>query len=137
MSLVKNKALVRHFFEVSVEESLAIVDETMAPDFVYHTLEGDLNRDLYKQVNAAVLAAFPDVRYAVDDMIAEGDRVVTRWTMQATHQGEFNGIPATNKAVTLTGVSIDRLVGGKIVETWQFYDALGFLQQLGAIPASG
>ena len=137
MSVEENKAIVRHFFEVSVEESLAIVDQTMTPDFVYHTLEGDLDRALYKQVNAAVLAAFPDVHYAVDDMIAEGDEVVTRWSMVATHQGEFNGIPATNKVVTLKGVSIDRLVGGKIAETWQFYDAFGFLQQLGAIPSPG
>ena len=131
MSTEVNKVIVRSFFDADVQESLAMVDEVMHPDFVYHTLEGDTNREQYRQINAAVLAAFPDVRYDVEDVVAEGDKVVTRWKMRATHLGEFNRIPATNKEVTLKGVSIDRLSEGKIVETWQFYDALGFLQQLG------
>ena len=131
MSTEVNKVIVRSFFDADVQEALAMVDEVMHPDFVYHTLEGDTNREQYRQINAAVLAAFPDVRYDVEDVVAEGDKVVTRWKMRATHLGEFNRIPATNKEVTLKGVSIDRLSEGKIVETWQFYDALGFMQQLG------
>ena len=131
----ENKSAVRRFFESPVAEVLDMVDTVMTPDFQYHTVGGDMDRELYKQVNAAVLEAFPDVRYAIDDMIAEGDTVVTRWTMTATHEGEFNGIPPTNKQVVLSGVSIDRLIGGKFVETWQFYDALGFMQQLDAIPS--
>ena len=134
MTLDENKAVVRAMFEVSVEESIAMADEAMAADFVYHTVGGDMDRDMYKQVNAAVLAAFPDLRYSADDMIAEGDRVATRWTMYGTHMNEFNGIPATNKPITLSGVSIDRLAGGKIVETWQFYDTMSLLRQLGAVP---
>ena len=134
MTLEENKALIRGAFEVSVEKSIAMADEMMAPEFVYHTVGGDMDLEMYKQVNTAALAAFPDLRYTADDMIAEGNTVVTRWTMYGTHKNEFNGIPATNKAIVLTGVSIDRLAGGKIVETWQFYDAMTMLQQLGAFP---
>lgn len=130
----ENKTAVRRFFEAPVAEALAMVDEFMTPDFQYHTVGEDMDRELYKQVNAAILDAFPDVRYDIDDMVAEGDKVATRWTMTATHKGEFNGIPPTNKQVVLTGVSIDRLMEGSCAETWQFYDALGFMQQLGAIP---
>lgn len=134
MTLEENKGVVRAMFEVSVEESIAMADEVMTPDFVYHTVGGDMDREMYKQVNAAVLAAFPDLRYTADDMVAEGDRVVTRWTMFGTHMNEFNGIPAANKEIRLSGVSIDRLAGGKIVETWQFYDSMTLLQQLGVAP---
>ncbi len=75
------------------------------------------------------------MRFVVEDIADSGDQVWTRWSMKGTHQGEFNGIPATGKAVMLSGVSIDRYAGGHIVECWQFYDALGFMQQLGVIPA--
>ena len=133
MSVEENNALVRFFFEASVEEVLSKVDELMAPDFVYHTDEGDLDRETYKMVNAAVLAAFPDLRYTIDDLIVEEDKAATRWTMTGTHQAEFNGIPATNKAIKLTGVSIDRLKDGKFVETWNFFDSMTMLKQLGVV----
>ena len=133
MSVEENKALVRYFFEASVEEVLSKVDELMAPDFVYHTDEGDVDRETYKLVNSAVLAAFPDLRYTIDDLIVEEDKAATRWTMTGTHQAEFNGIPATNKAIKLTGVSIDRLKDGKFVETWNFFDSMTMLKQLGVV----
>jgi steroid delta-isomerase-like uncharacterized protein len=80
------------------------------------------------------LAAFPDIQITVDDEIAEGDRVVCRWTVTGTHQGEFMGIPPAGKAVTRAGVAIYRLVNGKIAENWLFADDVDFMQQLGALP---
>ena len=93
MSVEENKASIRAFFEMDVGQSLDTVDELFHPDFVYHTLDGDIDREGYKQLNAAILASFPDCRYSLDDIIAEGDKVVERWTMYATHKAEFNGIP--------------------------------------------
>jgi steroid delta-isomerase-like uncharacterized protein len=81
--------------------------------------------------------AYPDTKLTIDDQIAEGDRVVTRWTAAGTHQGELFGMPATGKHVKVTGIFIDRVVDGKIVETWGEFDALGMMQQVGAIPAPG
>jgi predicted ester cyclase len=75
--------------------------------------------------------AFPDVRLTINDQIAEGDIVVTRWTATGTHNGELMGIAPTSKRATVTGVDIDRYQGGKVVEAWASYDMLGLLQQLG------
>lgn len=82
-----------------------------------------------------VLSAFPDLRYTVDDAIAEGDKVVLRITARATHQGEFQGIPPTGRQVTWTEIHIGRLANGKLVEHWGNVDQLGLLQQIGAIPS--
>jgi predicted ester cyclase len=87
-----------------------------------------------KQMIPAFLTAFPDQHYTVEELIAEGDKVVCRFTFRATHQGDFMGIPPTGKAVTVTGIYISRLSGGKFVEDWRQVDDLGWLQQLGAIP---
>jgi predicted ester cyclase len=71
----------------------------------------------------------------IEDQIAEGDRVVTRWSGQSTHQGEFMGIPPTGKTVRVTSISIDRVAGGQIVESWWESDQLGMMQQLGVVPS--
>ena len=78
---------------------------------------------------------FPDIDVSVDDLIAEGDRVVIRWTGTGTHSGEFMGVPATGVKISVTGIAIDRIEGGKIVEHWEQFDTLGMMQQLGAIPS--
>jgi predicted ester cyclase len=70
-------------------------------------------------------------------IVADGDKVVTRWTVQATHQGELNGIPATGKRVTVTAMTIDRITDGKVIESWTIFDALGLMQQLGVVPSPG
>jgi steroid delta-isomerase-like uncharacterized protein len=80
-------------------------------------------------------AAFPDLKITVEDQIAEGDKVVTRWTAEGTHDGDLPGLPASGRSSTVTGIGIDRIEGGKIVEAWGNWDTLGMLQQLGAIPA--
>ncbi len=81
--------------------------------------------------------AFPDIQMSVEDVIAEGDKVVARWTVCATHQGELMGIPPSGNRMEVTGISIGRIEGGKFVETWSNYDTLGMMQQIGAIPEPG
>jgi len=90
-----------------------------------------------KQVFKEFVAAFPDFQLTVEDMIAEGDKVASRLTLRATHRGEFQGVPATGKQVTQTGIDIVRIAGGKVVERWSEFDNLGLLQQLGAVPQPG
>ncbi len=82
-------------------------------------------------------SAFPDAQVTIDDIIAEGDRVVTRWTIRATHKGELMGIAATGKQVAFTGMAISRIEGRRIAEDWVISDALGLMQQLGAVPLPG
>ena len=87
------------------------------------------------QFYGTLRAAFPDLHFKVEDQIAAGDRVVTRWTASGTHAGEFQGIPADRQAVRITGIDIDRFVDGKVVECWPEVNELGLLQQLGVLPA--
>ena len=81
-------------------------------------------------------AGFPDLHFTVEDQIAEGDMVVTRWTARGTHTGEFQSIPATGKAIRVAGTDIDRVIDGKSVECWAHVDELGLMQQLGAVAAA-
>lgn len=140
MSTDENKALIRRFNEEAWNKgNLAIIDEVFASNWVGHDLAPGLppDREGLKQMAGAFRAAFSNIRTSVDDEIAEGDKVAWRWTFKGSHTGEFMGIPPTGKEITLTGVSIDRLAGGKFVERWDGVDTLGMLQQLGAIPAPG
>jgi predicted ester cyclase len=93
--------------------------------------------EAYKQLLSVYVTAFPDLQFTIEDMIAEGDTVVVRYTTRGTHQGNFRGIPPTGKQVSGTGMFIDRLVNGKAVEQWFNGDDLGLLQQLGVIPSMG
>jgi predicted ester cyclase len=81
--------------------------------------------------------AFPDLHFTLEDRIAEGDKVVSRWTFHGTHKGELQGMPPSGKQVTMTGISIDRLAWGKVVESWDNPDQLGLLQQIGALATPG
>ena len=89
---------------------------------------------MYKHVCLLYLAAFPDLRITTDDIIAEGDKVVARWTVTGTHQGELMGIPASGKQISFTGMTVHRFVDGKIAENWWSYDAMGMMQQITAPP---
>jgi steroid delta-isomerase-like uncharacterized protein len=116
-----------------------LIDELVAPEFVGHdpALPQDIaGPDGQREVVSGYRAAFPDLEVTIDDQIAEGDRVVTRWTARGTHTGDLWGIPGTGKQVTVTGTSIDRNQDGRIVETWSHWDALGLMQQLGVVPAA-
>ncbi len=139
MSAEENKRISRRVAEEAFSHgNVDVIDELVAENFVNHDpgLPPDLppGRDGLKELVRFYKSAFPDAELIVEDQFAEGDRVVTRYIGRGTHQGDFGGIPATGKQVTVTGITIDRLEGGKIAESWNEYDQLGLLQQLGAIP---
>ena len=114
---------------------MALIDEFF-PDCVYRgPAVGELRGEAYKQFLTQVLAAFPDGRWTVEDQVAEGDKVATRWSFTGIHRGNLMGIAPTGNQVKTSGVMIDRIVGGKIAEEWEEYDALGMMQQLGAVPS--
>lgn len=135
MSTENNKANVRRGYEAVNQKNLAVFDELLTPDIVFHiastTMQG---LEAYKQFLAMLFTAFPDLQFTIEDMIAEGDFVVVRHTTRGTHQGNFRGIPPTGKQVSGTGMFIDRIVNGKAVEQWMNGDDLGLLQQLGVVP---
>jgi steroid delta-isomerase-like uncharacterized protein len=116
--------------------AMAVIDELYATDIVMHSSTGEDIRGLenYKQFYSEELTAFPDSHITVDDLIVEGDKAVVRYTYTGTHKGQWKGIPATHKKITIRGIHIDRIVGGKIGEEWARYDTLGAMQQLGLIP---
>lgn len=138
MALEENKALVRRFIEdVFHKRNLAAIDEFVAADQVDHTLPPQLppTTDGTKRAIGMFLTAFPDVQIAIDDMIAEGDRVAVRYTSSGTQRGSFGGMPPTGRKVRIPSYLIARVADGKIVEQWGMDDQLGMLQQLGVIPA--
>jgi steroid delta-isomerase-like uncharacterized protein len=134
-----NKTVSRRFFEeVFSKGNLNVLDEIIAKDHVNSgpgTISGLPNGlEGTKQFVTAYRNAFPDIHLTIDEQIAEGDKVVTRWTGHGTHQGELAGLPATGKSTTVTGIVVDRLVNGKIAESWGIFDEFGMMQQLGVIP---
>jgi steroid delta-isomerase-like uncharacterized protein len=139
MSTEENKTLMRHFYEeVFNQKNVAAIDDFIAPTFVNHSASqlgltaGDLEH--VTQFVSMVMQVFPDLHYTVEDLVAEGDKVVARLTISGTQQGAFMGIPSTGKHATISDIEIFRITGGKAVETWVQVDFLGLLQQLGAIP---
>jgi steroid delta-isomerase-like uncharacterized protein len=115
---------------------LSVLDTSVADDHVDHDDDGDeIGRALLAQGIGEYLAAFPDMRMTFDEQIADGDRVVTRWTATATHQAALQGIPATGRSAQISGIFIHRLSEGIVTETWASFNRLGLLQQLGVIPA--
>ncbi len=140
MSVEENKAIIRR----SVEEfwnkgNIAAIDEFYASNYVGHDPSklhaGNLEE--FKGSAMAVFAGFPDLQVTIEDMVAEGDRVVKHWTARGTHQGEFMGIAPTGKQITITGMDIYRIAGNKIEECWSNSDSLGMMQQLGVVPPPG
>ena len=133
----ENKLLMRRVVEeVWNRGNYAVLGELAANDIVIHIPPDDVHGPAgIEQFWATLREAFPDMCFTIEAQVAEGDRVVTRWTARATHKGEFQGIPPTGKQVCVTGIDIDRIVNGKNVETWTNMDELGLLQQLGALPA--
>jgi steroid delta-isomerase-like uncharacterized protein len=137
MSLADNKNVVSRFLEeVMNKGNQAVGDQLVATGFVDHSPMPGFSPDAtgFKKGLAAVRAAIPDMKYTIEDIIAEGDKVVARWRASGTHKGEMFGIPPTGKSTTVTGMDIFRVANGKLVEFWLNWDQLGMLQQLGAIP---
>ena len=139
MSTEDNKALMRRAYEeVYNQRNLAVLDELCDPDFIYHTVSMTIQGlEAYKHFVSLLFSAFPDGRFSIEDLIAEGDRVVVRHTFGGTHQGNFRGIPPTGKNVTTTAIVISRISNGKGIEAWFNGDDLGRLQQLDVIPTPG
>jgi steroid delta-isomerase-like uncharacterized protein len=140
MTLEQNKALVRRVLdEVWSQGKLAVVDELYAADFVSHQhshAEGPQDvrsLDALKAFVREFREAFPDFHDIIEDQVAEGDKVVTRFTSVGTHRGPLMGLEPTNKPVQWLGIAIDRVVGGKIAENWVSWDMMGMLQQLGTV----
>ena len=143
MSSEENKKLMRQFtadfnsFKGDAIKIRALYEKFLAPNYVGHNLlSGDMNRE--KRIQSVVMSAsvIPDLNYTEEDMIAEGDRVVTRYTARFTHTGPFMGIPPTGKQIAVRGVQINRIVDGKNAETWDFMDYMGVMTQLGVMPGT-
>ena len=134
--LEANKAIARRLFEVALnQDNLDVYNEVHSKDFVAHA--GKRSAGLAEDLRDAKgwRQAFPDGQYTIDQVIAEGDRVVVQFTARGTNTGTGNGLPATGKRIEVTGVTIFVIVHGKIVEEWSQADMLGLLKQLGLVPA--
>jgi steroid delta-isomerase-like uncharacterized protein len=135
----ENKEKVRRFLQEAFNEgNLGVVDELFATDYVLHdpaSPEEVSGPEGIKQFVQMYRSAFPDTHITVEDQIAEGDEVVTRWTGRGTHQGELFGVAPSGNQVELSGITISRFEGGKFVEDWTNSDTLGLMQQIGAVPS--
>ena len=137
MSIEENKNVIRRIYDnEAVHRGLDYLDDLVAPHVVNHnpfpgTGEGVLG---VKQAVTAMLALFPDARFAIDEMIAEADKVAVRVTLRGTHLGPFMGHPPTGNTVTSSETIVFRVLAGKVVETWASRDDLGMMRQLGMAP---
>lgn len=138
MSLEDNKALFERWFtDVVNANDYSKVDELLAPHYRAHFpgMPEAIDRDGHRGMVEFFAAAFPDWEEQIQDVIAEGDRVVLRVTAGGTHEGDFQGIAPTGETVQITGMGIARVENGRIAESWWEFDAIGLMTQLGAIPA--
>jgi steroid delta-isomerase-like uncharacterized protein len=133
------KAIARRFLEEAFNSgNLDVVNELVAPEFVNHDAalpEPTVGIEAAKASIAGYREAFPDLRLTIEQQLAEGEYVTTRWSARGTHQGNLMGMAPTGKQATVTGITIDRIVSGRFVESWTNWDTLGLMQQLGVIPA--
>lgn len=138
MSAEENKALARRWFEeLFNQQKFEVADEIVAADHVLHDPAlPDLptGPEGTTRIVGLYHGAFSDTHITIEDQIAEGEMVVTRWVGRGTHDGELMGVPPSGNRAEVAGISIDRISGGRIVETWSVYDTLGMMQQIGAIP---
>jgi steroid delta-isomerase-like uncharacterized protein len=139
MSTEENKALVRREIGELFNHTgdLDVAEEVYAPDFVGHdsTLPGDLHGvEAAREFAASFRSAFPDLTCTIEDQLAEGEKVATRWRASGTHEGETEELgPPTGNRMEITGISIEQISKGKVVESWDNYDAMSLMQQLGHI----
>ena len=129
---------MRRFWGVWEEGNIDLVDELLAPDYTNHTPASPnqpTGPEGVKGVVAMFRSAIPDLRVVVQDMIAEGDKVAVRYTLEGTHEGELFGVPPTGQRLSIKSISVERVSAGKIREHWRITDSLDMMQQLGVIPA--
>ena len=141
MMTVDNKAIIRRFYEELWDErNLEIIDQMVAPS---HALQvpshsgSAMGPAAYKSQIQMYRQGFPDLEFTIEDLIGEGEKVVCCWTMSGTHQGEFMGVPATGKRMSVDGVTIHNVTNGKIMDSYVSLNLWDMMQQLGTIPASG
>ena len=138
---VDNKAIVRRLYEeVWNKRKLEVVSEVISPSHALHApnISGSsIGPEAYKRQILLFLAGYSDLRFTIEDIIAEQDKVVACWTFSGTHEGDFMGVPATNRRVSVDGMTIHHIAGGKIMDSYSNWDALGMMQQLGVVPAFG
>ena len=130
----QNKELVKHEFELWDKGDFEALEEVLAPEHVTYSPSATLKPlflDDSKELGRMIFKAFPDSSFTIEELFAAGDRVVTRWIYKGTHEGEFMGIPPTGNKIEIGGITIARIENGKNVETWEDYDMLGWMQQLG------
>ena len=133
----ENKAVARRFFELWEQGDLDALGEVLAQDSVDHdpyNPHGQEGLEGAKKTIAMYRDAFPDISFTIEDQLVDGDKVATRWTATGTHQGELMGMQPTGKKATLSGITIDRIEDGRIVEGWTNWDTLALMQNIGAIP---
>jgi steroid delta-isomerase-like uncharacterized protein len=139
MSAESNKALSRRLLEEAFNAgNIDVVDELVTTDVVNHDAalpEAMIGPDAAKASIRGYRTAFPDLRITIEEQIADDQAVATRWSAKGTQEGELMGMPASGKQATVTGITIDRIVDGRIAESWTNWDTLGMLQQLGVVPA--
>ncbi|MBI2906599.1 MAG: ester cyclase [Chloroflexi bacterium] len=135
--LEQNKALYRRWVEeILKKKDLGAIEQFVSPTLVDHDAPPGFPQGLegVRQLLSAYLVAFPDLDATIEDLIAEGDKVVARVTYSGTHKGDFMGIAPTGKRITTKGIEIVRITGDKVVEHWESFDMLGMMQQLGVVP---
>ena len=134
----QNKAIVRRLFEELWNKgNLSVADQLFSPNYAHHDPSTpDFGRGPESERKRATLyrTAFPDLQLTIEDIIAEGETVMARWSCRGTHKGDLSGIAPTGKQFTISGVSIARFANGKMAEGWVSWDALGLMQQLGVVP---
>jgi steroid delta-isomerase-like uncharacterized protein len=136
----QNEAVVRRTFEMFSSGDTSGAEEVIAADAVNHDPaqpEDTHGPEGFKQAVELYKGAFPDLTFSVDEIFSDGDLVCTRWSTTGTHDGELMGIPASGKQTAVSGISIDRVVDGKVAESWVHWDNLGLMQQIGAFEAAG
>ena len=138
MSVEENRALIQRFVDEAFNRgNLGVVDEIYAPVYVGHTAgvpEQTPGPEGVKEFVGLYRSAFPDLHTTIEDIVTEGDKVAYRWTAVGTNRGELLGVPPSSNRMEITGITIERIEGGKIVETWNNFDQLGMMRQIGAIP---
>jgi steroid delta-isomerase-like uncharacterized protein len=140
MSAEENKAIVRRFWDVWEQGNIDLVDEVLASNYVNHTPatpEQPTGPEGVKAVVSMFRSAMPDLRVVVEDMIAEGDKVAVRYTLEGTHEGELFGVPPTGQRLSIKSITVERVSDGKIREHWRVTDSLDMMQQLGVVPEPG
>jgi steroid delta-isomerase-like uncharacterized protein len=140
MSIEENKALARRWLEeVWNKVNLATVDKLCTANFTFNYAAPGVSNDRegYRQTVIMLTSGVSDLKITLEDIVAEGDKVVVRWKGISKHTGDFMGIPATGKQLSMTGISIARIEGSKIAEEWGEMDMMGLMQQIGAFPPPG